>query len=284
MIDTERNGAHTIAPKLIVVGENELSRGVPRSCPTPTDARHSAHPVRTPDTMPTEAETPSIIRAALAAMEFEWFAYYRVTRVGDQLPLAVYFGDYAPKGWPSAYFARGYHKVDPRLAFVCGHECPLVWNLSSLWHGIRSTSHNPTYLGRFIEEAGHEGLCSGVMFGIANPNHLQHTIISFVSRRPTKHWIKDKLIGEVYATGLELHALLKQQFPYENDDHLHPVLSACETQVLALLTQGESDRSIADQLQMSARGVEFHVRQLIKKYRAQNRTQLAFVAGRMAAS
>jgi DNA-binding NarL/FixJ family response regulator len=42
-----------------------------------------------------------------------------------------------------------------------------------------------------------------------------------------------------------------------------------------------SDKAIAEQLNMSPHNVDYHLRQLKKKYGAQNRVQLAYMAGRM---
>jgi DNA-binding NarL/FixJ family response regulator len=56
-------------------------------------------------------------------------------------------------------------------------------------------------------------------------------------------------------------------------------ISQVQRRILSALTQGMSDRQIADQLQMSTHNVDYHLRLLKKRYGAQNRVHLAYLAG-----
>ncbi|MHA2941321.1 LuxR C-terminal-related transcriptional regulator [Ralstonia mannitolilytica] len=51
-----------------------------------------------------------------------------------------------------------------------------------------------------------------------------------------------------------------------------------QRQILEFITSGLSDKAIAEQLNMSPHNVDYHLRQLKKKYGAQNRVQLAYMA------
>jgi DNA-binding CsgD family transcriptional regulator len=58
------------------------------------------------------------------------------------------------------------------------------------------------------------------------------------------------------------------------------MLSPRESEILALLKQGMSNVEIADRLFISRRTVEFHVRRLLVKLGARNRTQAAAIGAR----
>jgi DNA-binding NarL/FixJ family response regulator len=54
-----------------------------------------------------------------------------------------------------------------------------------------------------------------------------------------------------------------------------------QRQVLVGLASGLSDKDIAARLKTSAHNVDYHLRILRRKHDALNRTQLAYVAGRL---
>jgi len=54
-----------------------------------------------------------------------------------------------------------------------------------------------------------------------------------------------------------------------------PELSRVETSVLALVVEGHSNREIASRLHLSQNTIKFHVRQVLQKVGATNRTELA---------
>jgi DNA-binding CsgD family transcriptional regulator len=53
-----------------------------------------------------------------------------------------------------------------------------------------------------------------------------------------------------------------------------PVLSARETEILNLISLGETSAAIATHLDMTADGVNYHLRKLMKRFNAPNRTAL----------
>ena len=59
-----------------------------------------------------------------------------------------------------------------------------------------------------------------------------------------------------------------------------PEMSRLEKQILALLVEGDSNRDIAEKVHLSQNTVKFHVRQLLQKLEADNRTELARKATR----
>jgi DNA-binding CsgD family transcriptional regulator len=60
-----------------------------------------------------------------------------------------------------------------------------------------------------------------------------------------------------------------------------PMLSDLQRRILNFTASGLSDRAIAQQLNMSRSNVDYHMRQIRKKYGVLNRVQLAYLAGRL---
>lgn len=71
---------------------------------------------------------------------------------------------------------------------------------------------------------------------------------------------------------LEKGGLARRRAPADSD---HPVLSNRELEVLPLLIQGVSNKEIARQLGIADATVKIHVRRILKKINASNRTQAA---------
>lgn len=59
--------------------------------------------------------------------------------------------------------------------------------------------------------------------------------------------------------------------PFATRDNLHDRLSPREIEVLALVTDGLTDREIADRLTLSARTIEAHVASILRKLDVPNR-------------
>jgi DNA-binding NarL/FixJ family response regulator len=62
-----------------------------------------------------------------------------------------------------------------------------------------------------------------------------------------------------------------------------PMLTPRQRDVLALLSQGQSNRDIAEALNMCENTVKAHVKQVMRKLNADNRTQAALMADRLIA-
>lgn len=242
-----------------------------------------------------DARTPAqrrlLIRTMLGAIGFDWLCYWRLSCVGDTITRAWYVRDYAAPGWPERYIEQRYLEVDPRVAFACRREWPLVWDLDTLEQtgsqsadpaAARKSVNTAERFARLIADAHDAGLRSGVTFGLASPRSTQQSVLSLSCANQSRDWISDRIVGQVYALGLALHEYLI--------DHAAPLvatdgeprgkpLSVVQRRILDALTRGLSDRQIAQSLQMSTHNVDYHLRFLKKRFGAANRVHLAYLAG-----
>lgn len=257
------------------------------------DAPHARAAARRPTVADelNEARTPAqrqlLIRAMLGAIGFDWLCYWRLNCVGDTVTRAWYVRDYAAPGWSERYIEQRYLEVDPRIAFACRREWPLVWDLDTLRQtggdGLaRPGADTAQRLARLIADAYDAGLRSGITFSVASPRSAQQSVLSLSCANLSRHWISDRIVGQAYALGLALHEYLI--------DHAAPLveareeargkpISAVQQRILDALTRGLSDRQIAESLHMSTHNVDYHLRLLKKRFGAANRVHLAYLAG-----
>ena len=274
---TERHPRHAIdfievADCQLVVSKNAVgsgeSTGGDRVSEIATDLAeaHSAH------------ERKQLLRIALRTIGFDWFCYCRLTRLGEMVNRARYFDLCSPPGWAQRYVDQRYFDVDPRMAFACRHDWPLVWDHESLAANRAITAESNERMQRFLQDARGYGTRSGIAFGLVDPGSLEHSVMIFSSVNATSEWINDRVVGQAYALGLGVHAFLAEQMASMAQT---PMLSDLQRRILNFTASGLSDREIAEQLNMSRSNVDYHMRQIRKKYGVLNRVQLAYLAGRL---
>ncbi len=223
-------------------------------------------------------ERKQLLRIALRTIGFDWFCYCRLTRLGELVNRARYFDLCSPPGWAQRYVDARYFDVDPRMAFACRHDWPLVWDQESLAAEPPIAGQSNERIQQFLEDAQACGTRSGIAFGLVDPGSLEHSVMIFSSANPTSGWINDRVVGQAYALGLGVHAFLAEQMASMVQT---PTLSDLQRRILNFTASGLSDREIAQQLNMSRSNVDYHMRQIRKKYGVLNRVQLAYLAGRL---
>ncbi len=220
-----------------------------------------------------------LIHAAVKAMGFEWFDYGRLQRAGDKFHMKGFFQACASPQWTKSYFETRCFEVDPRVQAACRQEVPLVWDLQRL---VSAELLNPSNRRTrdFLKAADAAGVRSGVMFSIADINGIDHAILSFYSAKASCCWIADSVVGQCYAEGLKLHSLLNCAVDSAPDAVPAVALSDIQRRTLKLMVNGLSSREIGEALATSVQNVDYHIRELRKKFDARNRVHLAYAAGR----
>lgn len=222
-----------------------------------------------------------VISATLGTVGFDSVCYWRFARTGDLIRRALYVREYAAPDWPEHYIRQRYIEVDPRIAFACQCEWPLVWDLSTL-ADMPPASGDAAAASRvrsLLDDADQAALRSGVTFGLASPRSPFQSVVSFSSANESREWISDRVIGQAFAVGLALHEYLLAHAPPLDEDSPMKPLTPTQRRILAALTQGSSDKEIAELLGTSAYNVDYHLRQLKRRYGAENRVHLAYLAG-----
>ncbi|MFV0678647.1 MULTISPECIES: response regulator transcription factor [unclassified Variovorax] len=98
---------------------------------------------------------------------------------------------------------------------------------------------------------------------------------SLQSSEPGRRWITDEVVGQALTLGLSMHEYLSRhaRMPSENGG-ARIEISTTQQYILQHLLQGRSDKEIANRLDLSAHTVDYHMRQLRRRFAARNRVQL----------
>lgn len=237
----------------------------------------------------------ALVKAQLHAAGFEWLGYATMeVRPGVPRPLR-FLTSHAHEPWARRYFAQRWHEVDTRLKDAPASGLPLVWDLESL-----AQSHCRQPLSATAEAAGTAlrqrmlldgleaaGIRSGLFFRLASAGQANElTFISLLSATPGRQWIRDGVVGRALVLGLSVHEHVSRDVPKpaarpgfaEPPPHARTPMSATQQSILDALLRGLSDKEIAYTLGLSSHAVDYHMRQLRRRFGVRNRVQLVSAA------
>lgn len=230
------------------------------------------------------AQTPAarmtIIRSVLAVMGFSSLAYGILQLVGERVTRQSFLTTYTPSNWVNHYFRERYFELDPRLRASRTSTFPLAWNLSYLSEPALLDTRDPR-ARRFLLDLDSHGLRSGIAFGLTVPSTLLQVVVYLNSTNPSKDWMTESVVGQALTLGLSLHRFVSGCTQRINQFLGTEDLSEMQRRILICLASGLSDKEIAAKLKTSAHNVDYHLRTLRRKHGALNRTQLAYIAGRL---
>jgi DNA-binding CsgD family transcriptional regulator len=223
-----------------------------------------------------------LIQGMLNALGFDWLGYGTITFLrGRWWPLS-FFTAYANPEWVQRYFSHRLYEMDLRQQGVPASSLPLVWDVEQLEAmpiSSAATTATEDAAGRrqrFVDDLLASGIRSGLMFRLASPTHVnQYTVISLQSSERGRSWITDEVVGQALTLGLSLHEYLSRHSRMASETGGARIeISTTQQYILQHLLQGRSDKEIANRLDLSAHTVDYHMRQLRRRFAARNRVQL----------
>jgi DNA-binding CsgD family transcriptional regulator len=220
-------------------------------------------------------ERRSLLRGMLHALGFEWLGYGTISsQPGAAVPLS-FFTSYAHPDWVHRYFSRRHYEVDTRQRELPSSSVPLIWETGELTPAHAGPDPGGRHR-RFLEDLGACGIRSGLMFRLASPTRPgEHTVISLMSGVAHRRWITEGVAGRALMLGLCVHDYLSRHARVPAAS-LAPRsdMSATQLCILEHLRQGRSDKEIAYLMHLSPHAVDYHMRQLRRRFAARNRVQL----------
>jgi DNA-binding CsgD family transcriptional regulator len=229
----------------------------------------------------TAAQREALVRQALRQSGFEWLAYGAVSQCGGRSEPTSFLTTYAHPAWTPHYFAERYHEVDRRHQEAPKSSLPMVWDVDDI-DGRAPAWRGDPRSRRFVDDFRASGIGSGLFFRLASPASAdEHTVISLLSSNPDRRWIADPVLGQALALGLCLHEFISRHLqPPTPIVHLPrgSCLSALQQEILQCLRRGQSDKQIAYGLHLSSHAVDYHMRQLRRRFSVRNRVQLVNAA------
>lgn len=225
-------------------------------------------------------ERQRIVRAQLRLLGFERLGYGRLMQLGDSLTPLSFCLTYADRRWAERYFAQAYQEIDPRLPPALRSSLPVAWSLDALTAQVSAGRHGVRQR-RFFADLAATGMRSGVVFALPATAGGQRELLSLLSRAPDTRWMGDALIGEVLTLSLCLHEVYsrEQRRPAAPEQPPAPTaLSAVHRHILNCISQGLGDKEIAARLGCTLHNVDYHLRQLRRRFGVRNRVQLMHAA------
>jgi DNA-binding CsgD family transcriptional regulator len=220
------------------------------------------------------AERAVLVRAALAQLGFEWMgsASLRLQR-GEWRPQSV-MTTYAPPSWARRHGSELPPQLAPQVQPLLRTCLPLIWDL-------RDLADSPP---RCVQALAEGGVHSGVSLRLAaNGAHgaEEFALVSLMSSRTERSWIDDGALGHALTFMLCVHEFLTRYMHAPRPaPPAHAGLSPMQQRILQCLAQGQSDKQIALGLQLSSHAVDYHLRQLRRRFAVRNRVQLVNAAVR----
>ncbi len=226
-------------------------------------------------------EHHGIVRSLCLSLGFEWMAYGQLTP-GDEpgMPASI-CTTWSDAAWLMRYVDGGFFDVDPRLREALQSNLPCVWAIDDLPlrapGGIASE-----HFARFTGALREAGMRSGIVFALpGNPAGQERCFISLVSRRGGCAWINDTVLGQAWTLALCVHEYQSQlAAPAQGADEPLAVvplpfkLTPMQQSILRCLASGLGDKGIASYLGLTLHNVDYHMRQLRKRFGVRNRVQL----------
>lgn len=228
-------------------------------------------------TAPSAEERQRRVADIVQAMGFDWLGYARVQVAGETVLPVSFCTTHGDAAWQRRYVAESYQQVDPRLRMALRTSLPRVWHLDELT--ARTEPAAPAErdrLQRFLDDLRATGMRCGVVVALPSAQPHERVIVSLMSREAAGACADDDLLfGRVLTLGVSLHEY-HTHHAASADDAAPPVIRLSSTQraILQCLARGLADKQIADRLDLSPHAVDYHMRQLRKRFGARNRLQL----------
>ena len=203
------------------------------------------------------------------------------------LPRA-FWTTYADMSWLQRYICASYHRVDPCTARALQCSLPCIWSIDALQRRCDENTAVLSLEQAFVDDLRRTGMSSGALVTLpsrragASGGHEQRHTISLASRREGCAWLDEARLGEMLMLSLCLNELYSKylglEIPAATAGDPAPAMTSMQRKILDCVARGLCDKKIASELGLSAHNVDYHLRQLRRRFGVHNRVQLATAA------
>jgi DNA-binding CsgD family transcriptional regulator len=254
---------------------------------------HDEPPLSAAEPPPRHAAAPTLLAALLAAetaeqrrrtvaamlrtIDFDWLAYGQLASFAGQLrPVSLCIA-HADAQWARRYCTEAYYEVDPRLHDALQSSLPCSWTLDGLQQRSRGApAQSP--VRRFVSDLADTGMRSGAMLVLPGADRHERHVVSLLSRSAGHDWADGALLGQLLTLGLCLHEFYTRYSGLPPAPGPAVTLTPVQREILDQVARGASDKQIAYDLQLSSHAVDYHMRQLRRRFAVRNRVQLTQAA------
>lgn len=233
-----------------------------------------------------QAEGPQardrLVRGLLAQVGFQWLGYCRVSVQRSQPEPLSYCTTWTDPGWARRYVDECFIEVDPRMHEATRSSLPCVWHVDDLER--RAPLDAPRgRVAHFVAELRRTGMHSGVLFGLPGFRLYERHMVGLLSRRKDSRWLDEAVLEQAWTIAMAVHEYQLHCAVDEDPASAQEQLTPVQTDILRCLATGLGDKGIAALLGLSLHNVDYHMRQLRKRFGVRNRLQLMQAAARLSA-
>ncbi|MEW6707299.1 MAG: LuxR family transcriptional regulator [Pseudomonadota bacterium] len=214
-----------------------------------------------------------IVGRMLRTIDFDWLAYGRLLCLGGKVQPLSLCTTHVDEGWARHYCSQAYFDVDPRVHDAMQSSLPCGWTIEGLQDRVR---HAPLRapVRSFVADLADTGMRAGALLLLPGTGGHERHFVSLLSRKSTHAWNDGALLGQVLTLGLCLHEFYTRYTGLPSVEGPDATLTPLQRKILAHLSRGASDKQIAYDLQLSSHAVDYHMRQLRRRFAVRNRVQL----------
>lgn len=220
-------------------------------------------------------EREALLRGRLRAIGADWVGHARVAQPPGEPPWLSAFTTQAPVVWTTHCLRVGHLLTHAEGSEASASGLPLAWDLE------RAVALAGPAAGPAVEGLRAGGGGSGLVFRLpALEPAPAWSFVCLVSSARHTEWIGEHGLGCAVTLGLCLHEFLSRhvQQPEAPSAAPVPVLLPAQRRILRCLSLGWSNKEIARCLRLSLHAVDYHLRQLRRRFDVHNRTQLVRAA------
>jgi DNA-binding CsgD family transcriptional regulator len=260
---------------VVVFEESDMIR-LHRPCPSEASSQvgRAIFSVRSAE------ERTRIVRSVFQIIGFSSFTCIVFQTDGADITKAYMLKTYSGMQFADRYFDARIHEVDPRVKASFESCVPYIWDLPQL----TETSHHAGVLARtraLLIDLDASEARSGISLGLQINSNL-HCMLSFASPNARRQSYTDNVVGQAITLGLAVYQLVADYVRRVENQSDAEQMSHIQRSILTCLANGMSDKQIAARVGTSTHNVDYHLRSLRQRHQVSNRTQLAYIAARLA--
>jgi DNA-binding CsgD family transcriptional regulator len=219
----------------------------------------------------------ALVRDRLHVIGADWLVHARMERRAGARPSLRAFAAGAPGAWVERGLVAGCHAFNPGCPATLPSGLPRVWDIAGL-EAMAQSPGSGSAVRRLAAELRAGGCGSGLVFRVpAQEPAWEWCVVSLMSRTPHCGWIGEQALGLAVTLGLCLHEFLSRYVQHPAEPAA-PALLPAQQHILQCLGHGWSNKEIARSLRLSLHAVDYHLRQLRRRFAVHNRTQLVRAA------
>lgn len=212
------------------------------------------------DRAPTEREAFDELYFAARKLGFDHVAYGLRLAIPVSNPKVITMNSYA-ENWQKRYAANGYMFIDPTVKHAHQSSNPVIWTdrlfaaTPDFWEDAQSHGLRVGWA-----QSSFDGFGVGGMLTISRSNE-KLTAVELEAKERQLRWL-------VQAAHIALSRLMQKKHVLQLDEGLTPR----EVEVLKWTADGKTSMEIGDIMNTSMHTVNFHLRNAVKKLKAENKT------------